>query len=162
MDFAVDFTVKTAKGLARADFDEGFGTESLHGLGAVDPEDRAGSLFDQVGFDISSTRFDLAVDVGYDGDLGIGNGDVVEDFGQPFGSRFHERAVERSTDVKEDSPFGTGFLHGSGSFFDGFGTAGDDDLAGAVEVDGLDRAALGRNLSTDVFDLIFSQAELPA
>ena len=61
--------------------------------------------------------------------------------------------------MEEDSPFGTGFLHGSGSFFDGFGTAGDDDLAGAVEVDGLDRAALGRNLSTDVFDLIFSQAE---
>mgnify|MGYP007127210184 CR=1 FL=1 len=47
---------------------------------------------------------------------------------------------------------GNGLVH---AFF----RAGNDRLAGAVEVDGLDRAALSRNLSTDVFDLIFSQAE---
>ena len=67
--------------------------------------------------------------------------------------------MERRTDVEEDSPFGTGFLHSRSRFFDGFGAAGDDNLAGAVEVDSLDGAALGRNLSADFFDLIFSQAE---
>ena len=57
--------------------------------------------------------------------------------------------------MKENGAFRTSSLHAVCRFFNGFSAAGNDDLAGAVEVDGLNDAACLRNVGADFFDLIF-------
>lgn len=59
MDFAVNFPIKTTKGFTRTDFYEVFRAKVEHGLGAVDPEDGAGRLFDKGCLDIGCSRFNL-------------------------------------------------------------------------------------------------------
>ena len=64
MDFAVNLTIEAADGLAGADFDERFSAELLHGVRAVDPQDRAGRLSDQCFLDVGSLCLHLSVHIG--------------------------------------------------------------------------------------------------
>ena len=115
------------------------GAEGFDGL---IPADGCDDLFDEEVSDGGGIVVGLGGDVADDGHFGGAEADAGEDVGHGFGGGLHEGGVEGAGDFEGDGfeAFGFGELRGA---LAGGDRAGEDDLAGGVEVGGDEDVALG-------------------
>ena len=132
----IDLFEQTAENLSWTHFNKQLRSRGNQRLHAVYPADRAGDLANEGVAGSIGGGDETTGDVGGYGDAGIGQRESREDARDLLLRGLHEGAVERRADGEhKGAPCAFGFDQGR-DFFDGRESAGDDGLAGGVEVGG--------------------------